>query len=217
MMIGVAQVIGMKPTLRSFFSGTAGFRKGLGRRLERKELGDRGERGRRADRFKKRPARGILRKHRAHDSRGNDALVTLLAACHRLASQRRQQPDHVRPLIDAGRTRSPLAKARDRHRRDRQRWTCLHFLTCRQDPEGQSRHVQRIHRPAATRGRAVKKHAAFYAAFSVSLASVGRPSSIGSEGSRDHSFQEPKYIRTSFTPAFFSARKVFDARAPLKQ
>jgi len=55
-----------------------------------------------------------------------------------------------------------------------------------------------------------------YAA-SVSLASVGSPSSIGSDGSRDHSFQEPKYIRTSFTPAFFSARNVFDARAPLKQ
>ena len=57
----------------------------------------------------------------------------------------------------------------------------------------------------------------FYAALLVSTAAVGRPSSIGSEGSRDHSFQEPKYIRTSFTPAFFSARNVFDARAPLKQ
>ena len=51
----------------------------------------------------------------------------------------------------------------------------------------------------------------------VSLISVGSPSSIGSDGSRDHSFQEPKYIRTSFTPAFFSARNVFEARAPLKQ
>ena len=57
----------------------------------------------------------------------------------------------------------------------------------------------------------------FYAALPVTRAAVGRPSSIGSDGSRDHSFQEPKYIRTSFTPAFFSARKVFDARAPLKQ
>src|SRR5581483_4575220 len=57
----------------------------------------------------------------------------------------------------------------------------------------------------------------FYAALPVTMAAVGRPSSIGSDGSRDHSFQEPKYIRTSFTPAFFSARKVFDARAPLKQ
>src|SRR5262249_5379148 len=57
----------------------------------------------------------------------------------------------------------------------------------------------------------------FYAALPVTMAAVGRPSSIGSAGSRDHSFQEPKYIRTSFTPAFFNARKVFDARAPLKQ
>ena len=57
----------------------------------------------------------------------------------------------------------------------------------------------------------------FYAALPVNRAAVGRPSSIGSDGSRDHSFQEPKYIRTSFTPAFFNARKVFDARAPLKQ
>ena len=57
----------------------------------------------------------------------------------------------------------------------------------------------------------------FYAALPVNRAAVGSPSSIGSEGSRDHSFQEPKYIRTSFTPAFFSARNVFEARAPLKQ
>jgi len=35
-----------------------------------------------------------------------------------------------------------------------------------------------------------------------------------SDGSRDHSFQEPKYIRTSFTPAFFSARKVFEPAPP---
>ena len=43
------------------------------------------------------------------------------------------------------------------------------------------------------------------------------PSSIGSEGSRDHSFHDPKYIFTSSYPASFSARNVFDARAPLKQ
>ncbi|MGC0396585.1 hypothetical protein ABIF91_008971 [Bradyrhizobium sp. USDA 241] len=48
-------------------------------------------------------------------------------------------------------------------------------------------------------------------------AAIGKPCSIGSDGSRDHSFQEPKYIRTSFTPAFLSARNVFEARAPLKQ
>ncbi len=45
----------------------------------------------------------------------------------------------------------------------------------------------------------------------------GRPLSIGSSGSRLHSFQDPKYIRTSFTPACFSATSVLDARAPLKQ
>src|SRR4029078_13197185 len=56
-----------------------------------------------------------------------------------------------------------------------------------------------------------------YSAVVVSVAAVGSPSSIGSDGSRDHSFQEPKYIRTSFTPAFFSARNVFEARAPFKQ
>src|SRR6516225_11504587 len=51
----------------------------------------------------------------------------------------------------------------------------------------------------------------FYAALPVTPAAVGRPSSIGSEGSRDHSFQEPKYMHTSLTPAFFRARKVFAA------
>ena len=45
----------------------------------------------------------------------------------------------------------------------------------------------------------------------------GGPDSIGSEGSRDHSFHEPKYMRTSSKPACLSARKVLDARAPLKQ
>ncbi len=70
------------------FLRAACFRKRLGRRLERKELRDGGKRGRGPDRFQERPARGILRKHRAHDSRSNDALVTLLEACHRLAAQR---------------------------------------------------------------------------------------------------------------------------------
>ena len=40
---------------------------------------------------------------------------------------------------------------------------------------------------------------------------------MGRAGSRDHSFHEPKYMRTSVKPACFSARKVLDARAPLKQ
>src|ERR1700731_2967864 len=83
--------------------------------------------------------------------------------------------------------------------------------------QGQNRLFQRFHRPAAAARPGDQKTCTFYAAFSVSLASVGRPSSIGSDGSRDHSFHDPKYIRTSFTPAFLSARKVLDARAPLKQ
>src|ERR1700693_2230685 len=45
----------------------------------------------------------------------------------------------------------------------------------------------------------------------------GSPSSLGSEGSRDHSFHEPKYMRTSSTPASLSATMVLEARAPLKQ
>jgi len=57
----------------------------------------------------------------------------------------------------------------------------------------------------------------YHAALVVTSVAIGNPCSIGSDGSRDHSFQEPKYIRTSFTPAFFSARNVFEARAPLKQ
>src|SRR4051812_48188933 len=73
------------------------------------------------------------------------------------------------------------------------------------------------HRPAAPKPPDGEKTCRFYAAFSVTPAASGSPSSIGSAGSRDHSFQEPKYIRTSFTPAFLSARNVFEARAPLKQ
>ena len=60
MMIGVAQVIGMKPTLRSFFSGAPASRESFGRGLDRKELRDRGQRGRGADRFQERAARGVL-------------------------------------------------------------------------------------------------------------------------------------------------------------
>ena len=52
------------------------------------------------------------------------------------------------------------------------------------------------------------------AAFFSALPASGRLSSIGSAGSRDHAFHEPKYMRTSLKPACFSARKVLDARAP---
>ena len=47
--------------------------------------------------------------------------------------------------------------------------------------------------------------------------SSGASDSMGSEASRDHSFHEPKYMRTSVKPACLSARKVLEARAPLKQ
>ena len=56
-----------------------------------------------------------------------------------------------------------------------------------------------------------------HAALVVIAPASGSPSSIGRDGSRDHSFHEPKYMRTSLMPAFFSARNVLEARAPLKQ
>ena len=87
-MIGVAQVIGMKPTLRSFFSGAPPVREDLGRGLDREELRERGQRRGGADRLQERPARGVVREHRAHHRRGNDAFVALVLACHRLAAQR---------------------------------------------------------------------------------------------------------------------------------
>ena len=80
-MMGVAQVIGMKPTLRE----------NIGRGLERKELAERRERGRGTDRFQEGTARGVPRKHGAHDGRRHDTLVarvlgpnrnTLELPCH---------------------------------------------------------------------------------------------------------------------------------------
>ena len=49
------------------------------------------------------------------------------------------------------------------------------------------------------------------------VTAAGKPSSIGKFSSRDHSFQDPKYTRMSFTPISLSAMKVTDVRAPLKQ
>ena len=204
----------MKPTLRSFFSGVPASANASVAVLKRKELRDGGERRGSPDRFQERPARGIFRKHRAHHRRRNDALVTFLFVRNRLASQRERRLIVLGfgPMLTARRSRP--ATADGRNRRDRQRWTCLHFP--RASDAAASRHtIKFIARPRIRPGD--EKTCRFYAAFSVSLGSTGRPSSIGSEGSRDHSFQEPKYIRTSFTPAFFSARKVFEARAPLKQ
>src|SRR6202035_4202432 len=124
---------------------------------------------------------------------------------------------HAPPRTDAGRKRSPIVTACDRRQTDYRRWTCPIPLRAAGKSKGKPAGSSGVHRPAAAARPSDEKTCAFYAAFSVSLASVGRPSSIGSDGSRDHSFHDPKYIRTSFTPAFLSARKVLDARAPLKQ
>ena len=80
MMIGVAQVIGMKPTLRSFFSSGPPSANASVAVFERKELRQRRDRGRRPHRFQERAARGIARKHRAHHRGGDHALVALLLA-----------------------------------------------------------------------------------------------------------------------------------------
>ena len=89
MMIGVAQVIGMKPTLRSFFSIGPAAANSFGRGLEREELRDRGKRGRSAERLQEGAAAGVLRKHRAHHRGSDDALVTLVFAFDRHALQLR--------------------------------------------------------------------------------------------------------------------------------
>ena len=82
--------------------------KGLGRGLEREELRDRGKRGRGADRFQERTPRGVLWKHRAHDGRGDHALVTLLPRFRPARSAAPASPAHARPRSDAGRRRSRI-------------------------------------------------------------------------------------------------------------
>ena len=66
MMIGVAQVMGMKPTFRSFFSGAAAWREGVDGRAEREELGDRGESRGGADGTQEGAAGVVLRDERPH-------------------------------------------------------------------------------------------------------------------------------------------------------
>src|SRR5262245_24923339 len=61
----------------------AGLREDLARRLERKELRERGKRGRGADRLEKYAAGAVLRKYGAHHGRGDDAPVALLFALDR--------------------------------------------------------------------------------------------------------------------------------------
>jgi len=91
MMIGVAQVIGMKPTFRSFFSGVPASANASVTGLDGEELRDRAQRGRSADRFQECPACGIPWKHRTDHSGSDNALITLLFALYRLAAQRQHR------------------------------------------------------------------------------------------------------------------------------
>lgn len=206
-MIGVAQVIGMNPTLRAFFSGA--------RPRQRPRSPPEVERTARSRPGRSRPPpisgrhaalrpvgtwRAPQRKQRHPDSAAPRCWPARIATP--------APPDRARPRSDAHRTRSLRAIACDRNRRDH-RMSCAPLCHCHR-----RRRRFRVIRPA--RCRTGRRSCPRYAAL-VSFASIGSPSSIGSAGSRDHSFQEPKYIRTSFTPAFFRARNVFEARAPLKQ
>ena len=122
MMIGVAQVIGMKPTLRSFFSIGAALRENLGRGLEREELRDRGERGRGADRLAGMRGGGVVRKHRPHDCRGDDALIAFVLALDRRALQL-PRAARARPGCDVPAGASRTVRAGGRDQRDCRRWT----------------------------------------------------------------------------------------------
>jgi len=82
MMIGVAQVIGMKPFDVLLFQRPA-LRERFGRGLQREELRQRRDGGRSAHRFQERAARGIFRKHRPHDGGSDHALVALLLVLDR--------------------------------------------------------------------------------------------------------------------------------------
>src|SRR5262249_38407722 len=76
MMIGVAQVIGMNPTFRSFVSSApAPCANSSIALLRGEELRERGKRGRGADRSQECAARSISGKDGAHDRRGDGALV----------------------------------------------------------------------------------------------------------------------------------------------
>ena len=123
--------------------------------------------------------------------------------------------DRARRRSDAGRRRSRFSAAA-RHRRDRRMWTLLAPLCRTGRPAVPAAPQICTARPLFVRSGGTE-HARSMPLCLLRGHRSASPSSIGSDGSRDHSFQEPKYIRTSFTPAFFSARKVFEARAPLKQ
>ena len=102
-MIGVAQVIGMKPILRSFFSG-APCAKHFSRCLQREELRDRRERGGSTDGFQECAPRSVLREHRADHGGCHHAFIAALFAFRLNALH----PD--RTLMFSG-TRMPAAGA----------------------------------------------------------------------------------------------------------
>ena len=83
MMMGVAQVIGMNPTLRSFFSG-GGLREHLGRGPQREELRYCRQRRGGADGAQESPAAVILREQRAHYGRFDDSRQTSIRGCQHL-------------------------------------------------------------------------------------------------------------------------------------
>jgi hypothetical protein len=103
---------GDEADLQILFLRRALLGKNLGRGLDREKLRDRGKRRRSPDRFQEGPARGILRKHRAHDCRCNDAFVALLLGWNRLASQRQRRVFVLRcgPMLAANAAR-PLKRA----------------------------------------------------------------------------------------------------------
>ena len=92
--------------LKIFLLDGAVLREHLGRCSEREELRDRSERGRGADRFEESAARDILRKHRPHHRRGDDALVTLVFAFNRRALQLRRGVPLVLDLADVAAARA---------------------------------------------------------------------------------------------------------------
>ena len=80
MMIGVAQVIGMKPTLRFVFSSGAPCAKTSVAVLSGKNCESAASAVEAPSDFRKARRGDVLRKHRPHDGRGHDAFVLLLVA-----------------------------------------------------------------------------------------------------------------------------------------
>src|SRR5882757_4711562 len=92
MMIGVAQVIGMKPTLRSFFSGVPASANASVAVLIGKNCDSAASAVEAPTDF--RNARRVLWKYRAHHRGGDHTLIALVFAYpfHRLAAQRQRRP-----------------------------------------------------------------------------------------------------------------------------